>query len=1166
MMETASRPGRITTERFEGFCAQIVEEIHDAVVATDLDGVVTNWNRGAVRLFGYDADEALGRHVSFVYPEDQHRFLQESVIAPLKAHGTREVEVRMRRKSGEDFLAHLALSMIRESNGKPIGMVGYSQDITAQTRATEALETRLRQSAAVAHLGQLALQGGDFTHLLQEAVSLVAENLNVEYAKVLELLPDGRNFLLRAGIGWREGRVGDAIVSGGKESQAGYTLQSNEPVIVEDLRTETRFSGPALLSDHGVVSGISVIILGRDKPYGVLGAHTAHPRRFTAAGIDFLQSMANVLAAAVQRREAEQTLLESEQRFRQLAEHVEETFWMTDFESGQVLYVSPRFEQTWGSPLNSVYENPEAWLGAIVPEDRGRVAESYVPERLAQGEFDEQYRISRPDGSIRWIRDRGYPIRDDLGRVVRIAGIAQDVTIQKESEEALRRQSELLDIAHDAILVRDLTTRRISYWNKAAESLYGWSSDEAVGQLPEDLLATKYPQPLPEIESRLNKTGHWRGEIIQQRRDGTSIVVHTEWVLQRDQRGEPLALMQLNEQVDTEGPLPSTELERLVALVDTSPVAIVAVDAMGEVLFADKEALELFGLQLRSHEHLERFEEAAAMRRPEGEAYERDAWPLRRALLTGEHVRAEEIAFEFRDGRSVTALVNATPFFGFQGRITAAVVTLQDLSPLEQLEKMRNEFLGVVSHELKTPLTVIKGAAALALKDDGKSDQFQTREFFEMISEQADRLQELIGNLHDSARIESGSFSVDPEPNDLSSILEEAVKSFRRSGISGQVDLDQPSSLPRVLADKQRITQVLHNLLNNAAKYSPAGSPISISAQHDGLYVTVRVRDRGPGIDEAKLPLLFKKYSRIHQETQKTPGSGLGLYICKGIIETHGGRIWVENGRGDWGATFSFTLPVAPESAIPEAISSRSSGLAPSPVRQLTNANKRILAIDDDWQVLRLLRRTLQESGFDASVTSDPEQVTELIDSKEPSLIILDLTLPRISGFDVLKRIREFSSIPVIFLTASEREEDLVRALKLGADDYISKPFSPSELIARIEACIRAHSHTSPTENRLPFHLEDLTVDFPERRVLVGEEVIQLSASEYRLLYELVTNPGRVLTHDQLLLRVWGEAYAGELELLRSLVRRLRRKLRDDARHPRFIFNEPQVGYRMPKP
>ncbi|TAK05865.1 MAG: PAS domain S-box protein, partial [Candidatus Manganitrophaceae bacterium] len=344
--------------------AQIIDQIHDSVVSTDLDGHVIRWNRGAERLFGYTSKEAVGKHISFVYPEDQRDFLQHQVIRPLKEKGEHDIEVRMHRKSGEKFDAHLSLSLLRDDQGGIIGMIGYSIDITDRKQAQEALQkahdaleirvlertaalveanaalqaeiaerrrvekqikARTRQQEAVAMLGQQALEGKPLSELMKEAVSLVARVLEVEYAKVLELLPGGKAFLLRAGVGWKEGIVGNEIVDAGIDSQAGYTfaLLSKAPVIVEDLRAEARFTAPPLLRDHAVVSGMSTVIYGREFPIGVLGAHTVRRRKFTKNDSHFLQSIANVLAQAIDRNRSEEErarLLANEHQARRDAE------------------------------------------------------------------------------------------------------------------------------------------------------------------------------------------------------------------------------------------------------------------------------------------------------------------------------------------------------------------------------------------------------------------------------------------------------------------------------------------------------------------------------------------------------------------------------------------------------------------------------------------------------------------------------------------------------------------------------------------------------------------------------------------------------------------------------------------------------------------------------
>lgn len=197
-------------------------------------------------------------------------------------------------------------------------------------RVEAKLRICLQQQTVVAELGQRALMGTDLASIFDKATVLVAKNLQVEYCKVLELLPDENALLLRAGVGWREGLVGSATVGAGTNSQAGYTLLSSKPVIVKDLREEKRFSGLKLLHDHGVISGISVMIHGKDRPFGVLGAHTTRRRMFTRDDIHFLQSVSNVLAEAIERHRNEAALKESESRYRSLIQALPDIIYKID--------------------------------------------------------------------------------------------------------------------------------------------------------------------------------------------------------------------------------------------------------------------------------------------------------------------------------------------------------------------------------------------------------------------------------------------------------------------------------------------------------------------------------------------------------------------------------------------------------------------------------------------------------------------------------------------------------------------------------------------------------------------------------------------------------------------------------------------------------------------
>ena len=595
----------------------------------------------------------------------------------------------------------------------------------------------------------------------------------------------------------------------------------------------------------------------------------------------------------------------------------------------------------------------------------------------------------------------------------------------------------------------------------------------------------------------------------------------------------------------------------LEALVETSPVAVAVFDARtGKVVSINQEAQRIVGdLHMPGHS-LDELLEVLRVRRADG----RKIAPEESSLLAewlpeATTIRAEEIVLQVPDGRTVTGLVNATAIRSKGGEVESLVITLQDMTPLQELERLRAEFLGMVSHELQAPLVSIKGCAVTAMGAETFRDPAQTQLFFRIIDEQADHMRALIGDLLDAARIETGTLSVAPEPADVAVMVEQAWKAFRTGGRTNPVRIDLPPDLPRVLADRLRIVQVLGNLLTNAARHSPESSAIRVAAARAGDQVAVSVADVGRGIPAARLPHLFRKFARSGGEDRRRGvGAGLGLAICKGVVEAHGGRIRAESEGEGLGTRFTFTLPVAEEAGLGAAWS-------PASRRREEPQQARVLVVDDDPQVLGYVQRILQEAGYDALATGDPEKVAGLIEEGEPNLVLLDLMLPGTDGIELMRSLPALRDRPVIFLSVYGRGETIARALEVGASDYLVKPFSPTELVARIRAALRRHAGPHG-----PYRAGDLSIDREERWVTLAGRPVELTATEYDLLSELAANAGRVVTHGDLLRRVWRSRNKGDTRVVHAFVKRLRRKLGDDASNPTYIFTEPRVGYRMPRP
>lgn len=225
--------------------------------------------------------------------------------------------------------------------------------------------------------------------------------------------------------------------------------------------------------------------------------------------------------------------------------------------------------------------------------------------------------------------------------------------------------------------------------------------------------------------------------------------------------------------------------------------------------------------------------------------------------------------------------------------------------------------------------------------------------------------------------------------------------------------------------------------------------------------------------------------------------------------------------------------------------------------------NRRILVVDDEERMVRFIRLNLEHDGFQVMEAYRGTQAIEQLRSGLPDLILLDVMMPDIDGFEVLRMIREISSVPVIMLTAKGEEEDRVRGLELGADDYITKPFSPRELVSRVRAVLRRTETATTSTHGLIEVDERLKIDFDRREVWVDGELVKLRPTEYRLLYHLVQNAGWVITHDQLLAKVWGYEYRDEPHYVRLYINYLRKKLEEDPSNPKYILTERGVGYRF---
>jgi PAS domain S-box-containing protein len=399
---------------------------------TDVEGRCTYTNPRCQAIAGFTFEESLGEGwAQFVHPEDRDGVLSDWFAC---AREGREFsrEYRFQSPQGSIRWVHVRTSPMLSDEGRLLGYVGTIEDITGRKRAEDELRSRAHQQATVAELGQQALAGEDLTALMDQAVALVAQTLEVEYASVLELLPESQALLVRAGVGWTGGLVGHATVDAGLHSRAGYTLLAAGPVIVEDLRTETRFSGPPLLHDHGVVSGMSVIIHGKDGPFGVLGTDTIRRRAFTRDDVHFLQAIANILAEAIERKQAEQSLRREKDFAEGLIETAQAIVLVLDTE-GRIARFNPYMEQISGYHLDEV--RGQDWSTTFVPErDRPRAQQAFVRTLAGDESSRSIHAISTKHGGGREIDWSNKALKDGNGTNVGVLAIGHDITALKDAQ------------------------------------------------------------------------------------------------------------------------------------------------------------------------------------------------------------------------------------------------------------------------------------------------------------------------------------------------------------------------------------------------------------------------------------------------------------------------------------------------------------------------------------------------------------------------------------------------------------------------------------------------------------------------------------------------------------------------------------------------------------
>jgi len=763
-------------------------------------------------------------------------------------------------------------------------------------------------------------------------------------------------------------------------------------------------------------------------------------------------------------KETEQLRL-SEARLRQLAENIQQVFWMTDPRTNEVIYVSSAYEKVWGRTCESVYRDPLSWLEAVHPDDRERVRGNLL-KRLRTG-HDEEYRVVRPDGTVRVVRDRAFPIRDEQGKVYRLAGVVEDITERKRGEDALRESEEryrtLFESIGEGIIVSRPDGTIISA-NPAAARMTGCDNRE-------ELMPMRTADFYADAETRrrvikeVKEKGYLKdAELRGRTKEGELRTFLVSLTGQFDTKGELVRidglLKDITERKKAEEAL-AAEKERLAVTLQGIADGVLATDRDGKVVLLNAVAEELTG-----------WSQKAVIGKPLSELFHvLDGKTRQRRQNPVEQVLKDERAIELasdsilvrRTGEERIITYSASPIRDARGDTIGVVLAFRDVTEQRKMEEellnaQKMEAVGLlaggIAHDFNNILTAATANLFIAKAYAEKSpDLLEKITGAEKAIFQAKRLtQQLLTFSRGGAPVKRAA--------SISELLKETAE-FALSGSNVVCEFSIPDDLWDAEIDFGQISQVMNNLIINAAQAMPQGGAVTVSAENvrvtrkdalpldGGRYVKISIQDRGPGIPREHLPKIFQPYF-----TTKPKGTGLGLATAYTIVKRHSGHIGFDSQPGV-GTTFHVYLPASRKRA------KRKKRAAEHPIC----GTGRILFMDDEEEIRDTTGQVLKRLGYEVDCAKDGADAVDLYVAARKSgcpydAVILDLTVPGgMGGEEAIKKLLEIEP-NVKALASSGYSNDPVVADpgSYGFKVVLTKPYKGEELSEAL--------HELLTENR----------------------------------------------------------------------------------------------------
>jgi PAS domain S-box-containing protein len=1047
-----------------------VSRLEDVVIITEAAPIdppgprIVFVNEAFERRTGYTAAEVIGQTPRILQGPRTQRGELARIRAALETRLPVRAELINYTRSGEAFWLETEIVPIADDTGWHTHFVAVQRDITARKR-----EEALRASE-ITVLGLVAA-GAPLAEVLDAIVRAVEDLSTGSLASIVLLDEDG--LTLRHGAAPSLPAAFSASIDGatiGPEVGAcGTAMYRGEPVITTDIETDPlwrNYRGLALA--HGLHACWSSPVKSADgRVLASFALYWREQRAPTTQDHALIAHVSNLAAIAIERTRTREALRASEERFRQLAENIGEVFWMTDATGRRLLYVSPAYETIWGRSCASLHADPQGWMAAIHEEDRARMREAY--QRNAIAGLNEEYRIVRPDGTVRWVRDRGFPVRGPDGSVQRVVGTARDVTDERMMEQALRESEQrfqaVASATADVIWDWDLKRGTI-WWSEELAKVFGHDR-ETFGPGPEGWIRHIHPEDRARVTDGIyaaiaRRDRLWHDEYRFLRGDGSVAHVEDRGRLILDPGGEAVRLVggmrDVSERLEAQARIAELQ-ERLHTLISEAMIGILVHHDFRPILANDelarilgyRDAAEILALAdcrvLFAESERSRVEAYNSTRLGGGEAP--GFYPVTGRRRDGSECHLENRTFrlDWGDQPAVCAmLTDVTEQRAMEDRLLKS----------QRLEAM-GQLTGGIAHDFNNLLTIILGNAELLA--ESLPDAPQLRLLAEMTRTAAERGAELTSRLLSFARRQA----LDPKATDVNALLAGMEAMLRRTlGEHVEIQFRPGRRVAAALVDAGQLENAILNLCINARDAMPEGGRLTIATDEvhldalpgdadtdlvPGAYVMIAVSDTGVGMTPEVLAQAFDPFFTTKDVGK---GSGLGLSMVYGFVKQSRGQVRIQSEPGR-GTTVRLYLPPAAAARRTEE-----SGAALAPALR---GKEKILVVEDDPLVRRHVADQLEALGYRVlGVGSGPEALHVLREAADIDLLFTDVVMPGgMNGRDLADAADRLRPGLKVLFTSGYTEDAIVHHGRLDPGvQLLQKPYRRKDLAAKIHQVLHA--------------------------------------------------------------------------------------------------------------